>query len=37
LLNGGMLAVLFCFTLLYIAAAGGGVWSVDKAWRGTKD
>jgi putative oxidoreductase len=37
LLNGGELAALFCFTLLYIAAAGGGAWSVDKAWRKTKD
>jgi putative oxidoreductase len=37
LLNGGSLAVLFCFTLLYIAAAGGGAWSLDKAWRKTKD
>jgi putative oxidoreductase len=35
--NGGSLAVLFCFTLLYIAAAGGGAWSLDKLWRGTKD
>ncbi len=37
LLNGGDLAIMFCFALLYIAAAGGGAWSVDKAWRGTKD
>ena len=37
LLNGGSLAVLFCFTLLYIAAAGGGAWSLDKMWRGMKD
>ena len=29
LLNGGDLAVLLCFVLLYIALAGGGVWSVD--------
>ena len=35
--NGGELAVLYCFTLLYIAAAGGGAWSVDKMWRKTKD
>ncbi len=28
-LNGGELAVLYCFTFLYLAAAGGGVWSVD--------
>jgi len=27
--NGGEAAVLFCFILLYIAARGSGVWSVD--------
>jgi putative oxidoreductase len=37
MLNGGELAALYCFTLLYIAAAGGGAWSVDRMWRGTKD
>jgi putative oxidoreductase len=37
LLNGGETVILFAFALLYIAAAGGGAWSVDKAWRGTKD
>lgn len=31
LLNGGELAVLYTFVFLYLAAAGGGVWSVDKA------
>ncbi|MEX0752010.1 MAG: DoxX family protein [Xanthobacteraceae bacterium] len=29
LLNGGNEAVLFCFVFLYLAAAGGGTWSVD--------
>jgi putative oxidoreductase len=29
LLNGGELAALFCFLYLYIAAAGGGPWSID--------
>jgi putative oxidoreductase len=29
ILNGGEPAVLFCFIFLYLAAAGGGVWSVD--------
>lgn len=29
LLNGGELAALFCFTLLFLAAAGGGPISVD--------
>jgi putative oxidoreductase len=28
-LNGGEAAVLYCFTFLYLAAAGGGAWSVD--------
>lgn len=31
LLNGGELAALYCFVFLYIAAAGGGSWSVDRA------
>jgi putative oxidoreductase len=29
LLNGGELAIVYCFVFLYIAAAGAGVWSVD--------
>jgi putative oxidoreductase len=29
ILNGGELAAIYCFTLLYIAAAGPGPWSVD--------
>jgi putative oxidoreductase len=28
-LNGGDAAILFCFVFLYMAAAGGGVWSLD--------
>ena len=28
-LNGGEAAILFCFTFLYLAAAGGGPWSLD--------
>ena len=28
-LNGGELAVLYCFIFLFLAAAGGGSWSVD--------
>ena len=28
-LNGGELAVFFCFTFLYFSAAGAGPWSVD--------
>lgn len=29
LLNGGESAVLFCFVFLFLAAGGGGPWSVD--------
>jgi putative oxidoreductase len=28
ILNGGELSVLFCFAFLYLAAAGGGAWSI---------
>jgi putative oxidoreductase len=28
-LNGGELAVLYCFIFLFFAAAGGGYWSID--------
>jgi putative oxidoreductase len=31
ILNGGELAVLYCFVFLYIFAAGPGPWSVDAA------
>jgi putative oxidoreductase len=30
LLNGGQLAILFCFVFLYLFVAGGGAWSVDQ-------
>jgi putative oxidoreductase len=30
LLNRGETAVLYCFIFLFLAAAGGGVWSVDQ-------
>lgn len=33
ILNGGGLAVLFCFAFLYLSAAGPGPWSVDHALR----
>jgi putative oxidoreductase len=29
ILNAGNLAVLYCFAYLYLAAAGGGPWSLD--------
>jgi putative oxidoreductase len=35
LTNGGEIAVLFCFVLLYVACVGGGPWSVD-ALRGKR-
>lgn len=33
LLNKGELAVLYCFIFLYLAAAGGGPWSLDSLLR----
>jgi putative oxidoreductase len=30
--NDGELAVLYCFVFLYIASAGSGVWSIDRAF-----
>ncbi len=33
ILNGGTLAVVFCFAFLYIAAAGPGPWSLDAIMR----
>ncbi len=34
--NRGELAVLYCFVLLYIAARGSGVWSVESIFRGSR-
>jgi putative oxidoreductase len=31
LVNGGTLAIMYCFTCLYLSTAGGGPWSVDAA------
>lgn len=31
--NGGELAVLYCWLFLYIAAHGPGAWAVDNLWR----
>jgi putative oxidoreductase len=36
ILNGGELAVLYCFALLYLAGAGPGPLSIDRAWRGAE-
>ena len=33
-LNGGELAIVFCFLLLYFAVAGGGAWSLDHVRQG---
>jgi putative oxidoreductase len=30
ILNGGELTALYCFVFLFVAAAGGGAWSVDQ-------
>lgn len=32
--NNGELAVLYCFVFLFIAAQGGGIWSVDSLMTG---
>jgi putative oxidoreductase len=34
LLNNGTAAILFCFACLYLAAAGGGPYSIDAMRRG---
>jgi putative oxidoreductase len=36
-LNGGEVVVLFCFVWLYLAAAGGGRWSLDALWSSDAD
>ncbi|HEY2590037.1 MAG TPA: DoxX family protein [Steroidobacteraceae bacterium] len=36
ILNGGDLAVLFCFAFLYLSAAGPGPWSVDAKLSGKR-
>jgi putative oxidoreductase len=33
ILNRGELAILYCYIFLYLAAAGGGPWSLDRLWR----
>jgi len=35
IVNRGELAVLYCFVLLYIAARGSGVWSVESIFKGS--
>lgn len=36
LLNGGELAVMYCFVFLYLSVAGGGAWSVDHVLAGKR-
>jgi putative oxidoreductase len=36
IVNAGELAALYCFVFLYLAAAGGGPWSVDAMRRGSE-
>lgn len=33
LVNGGSLAIIYCFACLYLSTAGGGPWSVDAAMK----
>jgi putative oxidoreductase len=37
ILNGGELAVLYCFVLLYLAVAGGGAWSLTSRRTSVRD
>ena len=37
MLNQGEGAVLYCFIFLFLAAAGGGMWSLDSSTRGVSD
>ncbi|MEO6050068.1 MAG: DoxX family protein [Pyrinomonadaceae bacterium] len=36
IMNGGEVAVLYCFAFLYIASRGSGVWSVDSIMKGSR-
>jgi putative oxidoreductase len=33
LINGGTLAIMFCFTCLFLSTAGAGPWSIDAAMK----
>jgi putative oxidoreductase len=33
LINGGTLAITYCFTCLYLSSAGAGPWSLDAAMK----
>ncbi len=34
--NGGDLAILWSFVFFYMAVAGGGAWSLDRLWSGSR-
>jgi putative oxidoreductase len=34
--NMGELAVVYCFVFLYLAVAGGGPWSLERLWQGSR-
>lgn len=36
ILNGGELAVMYCFVFLYLSVAGGGTWSIDSQLSGKR-
>jgi len=36
IVNGGELAVVYCFLFLYFAANGGGIWSLQKVLGGSR-
>jgi putative oxidoreductase len=36
IVNGGDLAILYCFVFLYIAVVGGGTWSLDRLLAGPR-
>jgi putative oxidoreductase len=36
LVNGGDLAIMYCFVFFYIAVAGGGAWSLDRLMAGPR-
>ena len=37
IMNGGELAVIYCFVALYIASRGSGMWSIDSVIRAGKE
>jgi putative oxidoreductase len=36
IVNGGDLAIMYCFVFFYIAVAGGGAWSLDRLMSGRR-